>query len=252
RPGARSGEGRAPRRPAPAAGRPGAGLQRNLRRPQPSGSPGAARSKGRSAHRAQPLHAVGARRGAAGRATPAQGAAGRRNDRVRPPEQPDRPLGPCSAGGPDRSLGKDHSLSSDSLPGVAASQPGEKTFIQFDDNALLPLLYGEHDQNLLRIEQQLGVSLASRGNRLAITGPAESVEAANAALTALYQRLKKGLEVGDGEVDAVVRMALQSSDSVSGHEAVRAVHSDELSIATRKRRLTPRSPGQKVYIQALR
>ena len=44
-------------------------------------------------------------------------------------------------------------MSSDSLPGVAAGQAGEKTFIQFDDNALLPLLYGEHDQNLLRIEQ---------------------------------------------------------------------------------------------------
>src|SRR3546814_9389764 len=45
---------------------------------------------------------------------------------------------------------------------------------------------------------------------------------------------------------------LQASDSVSGHEAVRAVHADELAIATRKRRLTPRSPGQKTYIQALR
>jgi phosphate starvation-inducible PhoH-like protein len=30
------------------------------------------------------------------------------------------------------------------------------------------------------------------------------------------------------------------------------VHADELAIATRKRRLTPRSPGQKAYIQALR
>src|SRR3546814_5018202 len=73
---------------------------------------------------------------------------------------------------------KDHSLSSDSLPGVAAGQAGEQTFIQFDDNSLLPMLYGEHDQHLLRIEQQLGVSLASRGNRLAISGPPASVEAA--------------------------------------------------------------------------
>jgi len=143
-------------------------------------------------------------------------------------------------------------LSSDSIPGVTSGQAGEPTFIQFDDNSLLPLLYGEHDQNLLRIEQQLGVSLASRGNRLAITGPADSVEAANAALTALYQRLKKGLDVGDGEVDAVVRMATQAPAEESGHEAVRAVHSDDLAITTRKRRLTPRSPGQKAYIQALR
>src|SRR3546814_15983214 len=109
------------------------------------------------------------------------------------------------------------------------------------------MLYGEHDQHLLRIEQQLGVSLASRGNRLAISGPPASVEAANAALTALYQRLKKGLDVGDGEVDAVVRMAMQASDSVSGHEAVRAVPADELATATRTRRLTPRSPGPQTH-----
>ncbi|WP_420345972.1 PhoH family protein [Pelagibius sp.] len=143
-------------------------------------------------------------------------------------------------------------MSSDSLSGAAEGRKGEPIFLQFDDNSLLPLLYGEHDQNLLRIEQQLGVSLASRGNRLAITGPADSVEAANAALTALYERLRKGLDVGDGEVDAVIRMAVQAPDHESGHHAAAAVHSDELAIATRKRRLTPRSPGQKAYVQALR
>ncbi|HSK39660.1 MAG TPA: phosphate starvation-inducible protein PhoH, partial [Arenibaculum sp.] len=37
--------------------------------------------------------------------------------------------------------------------------------MQFDDNRLLPLLYGEHDSHLARIENQLGVALISRGNR---------------------------------------------------------------------------------------
>jgi len=40
-----------------------------------------------------------------------------------------------------------------------------------DDNLLVPLLYGERDQHLDRIERQLGVSLVPRGNRLAIAGP---------------------------------------------------------------------------------
>ena len=31
--------------------------------------------------------------------------------------------------------------------------------LQFDDNALLPLLYGEHDRHLARIEQRLGIRL---------------------------------------------------------------------------------------------
>ena len=54
----------------------------------------------------------------------------------------------------------------------------ERVQLQFDDNSLLPLLFGEHDRNLARIEQELGVSLVSRGNKLAISGPEGSVAAA--------------------------------------------------------------------------
>lgn len=136
---------------------------------------------------------------------------------------------------------------------TAASPPqaNQQDVLQFDDNSLLPLLYGEHDQNLARIESQLGVSLASRGNRLAISGPSDAIKNANIALTALYERLKKGLQVGDAEVDAVVRMAKNSPDPAAGANAVTAVHADHLTIRTRKRHISPRSPGQASYIQAL-
>ncbi len=119
--------------------------------------------------------------------------------------------------------------------------------IEFEDNALLPPLFGEHDQNLLRIEQQLGVVLASRGNHLQITGTADSITVAAAVLEALYQRLVRGLEVGDADVDAAVRLARQS-----GGEAAELVYSEETEIITRKRRLSPRSPGQAAYVRAMR
>jgi phosphate starvation-inducible PhoH-like protein len=57
--------------------------------------------------------------------------------------------------------------------------------LQFEDNRLLPSLYGEHDRNLARIETQLGVSMATRGNRIAISGPSGAVEIARTALSAL-------------------------------------------------------------------
>jgi hypothetical protein len=79
--------------------------------------------------------------------------------------------------------------------------------LEFDDNRLLPLLFGEYDQNLARIEQQLGVSLVSRGNQVAISGPAESVDAARKTLNILYQRLKQNQPVERSDVDAVARMA---------------------------------------------
>ncbi|MCG8557566.1 MAG: PhoH family protein, partial [Proteobacteria bacterium] len=133
---------------------------------------------------------------------------------------------------------------------VPPSEASEPTLLQFDDNSLLPLLFGEHDQHLARIERQLGVSLMSRGNRLAISGPPDAVQAAKLALDALYARLKKGLPVVDAEVDAVVRMAL-SEPGAAANAAVDAVHSEGLTIHTRRRRITPRSPGQMAYLAAL-
>ena len=133
----------------------------------------------------------------------------------------------------------------------AKQDGGRPDVLQFDDNSLLPLLYGEHDQNLARIESQLGVSLASRGNRLAITGPSDAVQSASIALTGLYERLKKGLQVSDAEVDAAVRMAQSAPDAATGATAVTAIHAEHLTIRTRKRHVSPRSPGQAAYIEAL-
>jgi phosphate starvation-inducible PhoH-like protein len=134
-----------------------------------------------------------------------------------------------------------------------ASKPGaatvnEPVLLQFDDNNLLPPLYGEHDQHLTRLESQLGVRLAARGNRISITGPADAVRAAELALNGLYERLRKGLEVSDGEVDAAVRMVAQAPAGA----AIADIHAEDLAITTRKRRLSPRSPNQAAYMRALR
>ena len=76
---------------------------------------------------------------------------------------------------------------------MSAAHPREaaerRVQMQFDDNTLLPQLFGERDRNLERIEQQLGVSVVSRGNRLAIAGPAARADIARAALQSLYDRL---------------------------------------------------------------
>jgi phosphate starvation-inducible PhoH-like protein len=128
------------------------------------------------------------------------------------------------------------------------SHSSELIHLEFDDNKLLPALYGEHDRNLARIEQSLQVAAASRGNRLAISGPVSSVEAARSALTLLYDRLKRGLDVGPADVDGAVRLALSASarptDAGGGDDAI--------TIRTRKRAITPRSPVQADYIRALR
>ncbi len=118
--------------------------------------------------------------------------------------------------------------------------------LSFDDNQLLPILYGEHDRNLARMEMRLGVRLASRGNRLTITGAPERTEVAEAALADLWRRLQKGEHVGTAEVEAAMRMAegVQEADP-------RLPLQDIPAIRTRKGAIAPRSPAQAHYMEML-
>ncbi len=127
---------------------------------------------------------------------------------------------------------------------VEVAQP---VHLEFDDNTLLPLLFGEHDRHLARIEQRLGVSVVSRGNRVAISGPPSASERARDAMLFLYDRLRRGLSVDLGEVDAAVRLA--AADEAGGADLF---GSEQLAIRTRKRHIAPRTPNQVAYLKALR
>lgn len=134
-----------------------------------------------------------------------------------------------------------------SSPIPAGELAEARTQLEFDDNLLLPALYGERDQHLERIERQLGVSVVTRGNRLAISGPASATEAAYLALSHLYERLKRGQEVDLQTVEAAIRLA----ENELGDGRV-SLWREDTAFRTRKRRIMARSSGQSAYIKALR
>jgi phosphate starvation-inducible PhoH-like protein len=119
--------------------------------------------------------------------------------------------------------------------------------LEFDDNLLLPMLYGERDQHLDRVERQLGVSLVTRGNRLAISGPPSATEAARLALSRLYDRLKRGQDIDLPVVEAAIRLAEAEIADRS-----LSLWQEDAGFRTRKRRIAARTPGQRAYIKALR
>jgi phosphate starvation-inducible PhoH-like protein len=121
--------------------------------------------------------------------------------------------------------------------------------IVFDDNRLLPLLYGEHGTHLVRIEHQLGVSLASRGNIVTIKGPPEAAELARRVLQSLWQRAEQGQPVVAADVDAVIRLVRESADTEGG--PLGTLLRPEGGIATKRRRILPRTTMQAVYIDTL-
>jgi len=117
--------------------------------------------------------------------------------------------------------------------------------LEFDDNRLLPALFGSHNSHLARIEQTLDVTLNSRGNEVVISGPAFSTEAAGQVLNGLYGRLKRGLDIDRDEVDGALRLVTSAKRSGNGGDA------EQFAIPTRKRLITPRSANQIEYVSAI-
>lgn len=127
----------------------------------------------------------------------------------------------------------------------AASEGEASLYLTFDDNSLLPALFGEHDQHLARIEQALGVWVTSRGNHVALSGSADATNSAKKVFLELYDMLKRELAVGIAEVDAVLRTA---ANEVSGQAEA---SKNESLIRTPRRTILPRSPNQTRYVRAL-
>lgn len=121
--------------------------------------------------------------------------------------------------------------------------------LEFKDNRLLPLLFGDRDRYLQRIESALQVNIKARGNYVSVSGPLEGVAVAETVLNKLYDRLSKGQVVSLGEIDAAIRLAkphISQKDDTS-----RSDDMPEVAIPTRKRVVVPRTAGQIAYIKIL-
>lgn len=124
--------------------------------------------------------------------------------------------------------------------------PEKSVVLEFDDNRLLPQLFGSHNIHLARIEQELDVSLNSKGNLVTISGVHELADTAGVVLKGLYARLKDGHNVDSTEVDVALRMI------AAGEKGKAALNNAKLyAVRTRKRHIMPRSSQQACYLDLI-
>jgi phosphate starvation-inducible PhoH-like protein len=119
--------------------------------------------------------------------------------------------------------------------------------VAFDRANLLVSLFGQFDQNLITIENRLGVWIQARGTHVAIEGEASAIARARDVLVALYGRLERGLPVEAGDVEAVIA----ESDTPSLDGLIRPGQGDTPSIRTRRKTIFARNAAQARYIEAL-
>ena len=134
-------------------------------------------------------------------------------------------------------------------PIPARSGDRSRTEMTFDRPQLLPQLFGQYDQNLVAVENRLGVFITARGDRVGLEGSAESVAMAREVLSDLYRRIQRGEDIDAGLIDAVIAMAAEPTlDGIVQRDEQRA---PPIMIRTRKKTIVPRSQTQIGYMQSL-
>ena len=122
--------------------------------------------------------------------------------------------------------------------------------LTFDDNRLALVLFGQYGQNLALIERRLGVVANSRGNHVTLEGSREACEQARRVLENLYERLKNGDELVQGDVEGNIRLAMAQGSLFDFDPATSRDSFEEINL--RKRRVRARTSAQDAYIRALK
>ena len=118
--------------------------------------------------------------------------------------------------------------------------------MDFEDNGVLALLIGEHNQNLAHLEQRLDVSLNSFGNSIKINGKADAVKRTQSVLENMYRTINEtGIEALEASlIDDVVRWTENGADAP-------VVHGGGVALDTWKKKIVAKTKGQKAYVDLL-
>ncbi|HTE78049.1 MAG TPA: PhoH family protein [Xanthobacteraceae bacterium] len=122
--------------------------------------------------------------------------------------------------------------------------------LTFDDNRLASILFGQYGQNLALIERRLAVVANSRGNQVTVEGSREACDQARRVLESLYDRLKRGDDLVQGDVEGTIRQALSQGSLFDFDPATARQNFEEINL--RRRRVRARTAAQDAYIRSLK
>ena len=113
------------------------------------------------------------------------------------------------------------------------------------NNTLVQQMVGAQDANLKLLEKIIGVEIISVGNAVTIKGDKTAIEQAKTAIDVLYNKVSRGIEIGEQEVKAAVRLSGDNVDTQTAQDLSNIV------LKTKKRHIYPRSATQAEYIQTM-
>jgi phosphate starvation-inducible protein PhoH and related proteins len=119
--------------------------------------------------------------------------------------------------------------------------------LPFADNDHARQLFGEHNGNLQRLADILDIRINTRGTSVFIEGERALAELAQNLLNQLYGLLAEGYPLHPNDIEYAARM-LSSNDRLN----LKDIFLDTVYITAKKSVVTPKTPSQKDYIEAIR
>ncbi|MFD2926007.1 PhoH family protein [Halobacillus naozhouensis] len=119
--------------------------------------------------------------------------------------------------------------------------------IQLNNPAEALALFGTEDRNLKQIEEQLNVSIISRGERVNVSGEAEHVRLVEEILLAVLAIIRKGLSIT--ERDIVYAVELAKKGKINQFEAL---FEDEITKNSKGKSVRVKTLGQRKYVSAIK
>jgi phosphate starvation-inducible protein PhoH and related proteins len=108
-------------------------------------------------------------------------------------------------------------------------------------------LFGNADMNLKLIEQELGVTIVTRGESVGISGPEDRVEMAQAVLVNLLAVIRKGISISQREAVYAIQMAEKGT-----LEYFRDLYDEEISKNVKGKSIRVKTLGQRHYVNAIK
>jgi len=119
--------------------------------------------------------------------------------------------------------------------------------LHFETARFAQQLFNNDPRNLQALEAQLGVKATSREGWIKLEGAAEGVERAKQLFSLLESSLKAGTPVRNREFTQA--LSIVKDEGVS---ALKDLYSERIRTSSKKANVTPKTSGQKRYIEAIR
>ncbi len=119
--------------------------------------------------------------------------------------------------------------------------------VQLDDSNEAISLFGVQDANLKRIEEEMQVSIISRGETVVVSGSIENVQLVEEMLKKLLNIIRKNISISERDVVYAVQLAKKNS-----LEFFEDVYEEEIGKNVKGKTIRVKTLGQSQYISAIK